>query len=322
MRLLVTGGLGFIGSNFIRYWFKKHGNDTIINLDKVTYAADPHNLDGVEDRYDYVFVKGDITNKETVFKVAKGTDAIINFAAETHVDKSIKNAETFVKSNVLGVYILLEAARRYNIRFHQVSTDEVYGALPLNSRTKFTENSKYAPRNPYSATKAAADHLVNAYFNTYRLPVTISNCSNNYGPYQHPEKLVPKTIINALLNNPIPVYGNGVQVRDWIYVTDHCSALETILFKGEHGQTYLISANQERHNLEIVNVILRFIGRDNKLIKFVEDRPGHDARYAIDAKKISKELSWKPKTKLEEGLKLTINHYTENLDRYLKKAST
>ncbi len=319
MKLLVTGGLGFIGSNFIRYWFKKHGKDTIINIDKVTYAADFHNLDGIESKYNYVFVREDIANKETVLKVAKNVDAIINFAAETHVDNSIRNAKDFVKSNVLGVYNLLEVARRYGIRFHQVSTDEVYGTLPLNSHAKFTEKSKYNPRNPYSATKAAADHLVNAYFNTYKLPVTISNCSNNYGSYQHPEKLIPKVIINAVLNKPIPVYGNGMQVRDWIYVEDHCSALERILLKGEYGQTYLISANEERHNIDVVRAILRILGKDEKLIKFVEDRPGHDVRYAIDAKKIIKELGWKSKTKFNEGLRLTINYYTEKLDYYRQK---
>ncbi len=321
MKLLVTGGLGFIGSNFIRYWFKRHSKDTIINIDKVTYAADFHNLEGIENRYDYEFVRGDIANKEIVLKVAKNVDAIINFAAETHVDNSIRNAEDFVRSNVLGVYNILEVSRKFDIRFHQVSTDEVYGMLPINSRAKFTENSKYAPRNPYSATKAAADHLVNAYFNTYKLPVTISNCSNNYGPYQHPEKLIPKAIIKVLLNKPIPVYGNGMQVRDWIYVMDHCSALEKILLKGEYGQTYLISANQERRNIDVVKAILRFIGKDSKLIKLVADRPGHDVRYAIDAKKIIKELGWKPETKFDEGLRVTIDHYTENLDYYLKKVS-
>ncbi len=321
MKLLVTGGLGFIGSNFIRYWFKKHSKDTIVNLDKVTYAADFHNLDGVEEKYNYYFIKGDIADKKTVFNAVKGVDAIVNFAAETHVDNSIRNAEDFVKSNVLGVYNLLEATRKYNIRFHQVSTDEVYGMLPLNSRTKFTENSKYMPRNPYSATKAGADHLVNAYFNTYKIPATISNCSNNYGPYQHPEKLIPKTIINAMLNKPIPVYGNGMQVRDWIYVEDHCSALERILLKGEYGETYLISANQEKHNIDVVKTILRTLGKDESLIKYVEDRPGHDVRYAIDARKIRKELGWKPRIEFDQGIKLTVKHYVENFEYYKNKVN-
>ncbi|MGC8730595.1 MAG: dTDP-glucose 4,6-dehydratase [Candidatus Micrarchaeia archaeon] len=316
MKLLVTGGLGFIGSNFIKYWFKNHRNDTIINIDKLTYAADPYNLYGIKDKYDYTYVKGDIANKEIVLKAAKDVDVIINFAAETHVDNSIKNAENFVKSNVLGVYNLLEVARIYNIRFHQVSTDEVYGMLPLNSKSKFTEKSKYAPRNPYSATKAGADHLVNAYFNTYKLPVTISNCSNNYGPYQHPEKLIPKAIINALFDKPIPIYGNGMQIRDWIYVDDHCSALERILLKGEYGETYLISANQEKHNIDVVKMILNILNKDESLIKFVGDRPGHDVRYAIDARKIRKELGWKPKMKFDEGLKYTTQYYIKNFEHY------
>ena len=321
MKILVTGGLGFIGSNFIVYWLKKKPDDEIINIDKVTYAADFHNLEGIEDNSNYTFVKGDISNKETMLKAARDVDAIINFAAETHVDNSIKNAEDFVKSNVLGVYNLLEAVRKYDIRFHQVSTDEVYGTLPLNSHAKFTENSRYSPRNPYSATKAAADHLVNAYFNTYKLPVTISNCSNNYGPYQHPEKLIPKTIINALLNKPIPVYGNGVQVRDWIYVEDHCSAIERIISKGKLGETYLISANQEKRNINVVKSILKLLKKPDSLIEFVKDRPGHDVRYSLDSSNIRKELNWKPKFGFNEGLKLTVHHYIKNLEYYYNKLS-
>ena len=321
MKILVTGGLGFIGSNFTVYWLKKKPDDEIINIDKVTYAADFHNLEGIEDNSNYTFVKGDISNKETMLKAARDVDAIINFAAETHVDNSIKNAEDFVKSNVLGVYNLLEAVRKYDIRFHQVSTDEVYGTLPLNSHAKFTENSRYAPRNPYSATKAAADHLVNAYFNTYKLPVTISNCSNNYGPYQHPEKLIPKTIINALLNKPIPVYGNGVQVRDWIYVEDHCSAIERIISKGKLGETYLISANQEKRNINVVKSILKLLKKPDSLIEFVKDRPGHDVRYSLDSSNIRKELNWKPKFGFNEGLKLTVHHYIKNLEYYYNKLS-
>lgn len=320
MRLLVTGGLGFIGSNFIRYWFGRHAKDTIINLDKVTYAADIHNLVGIE-KYDYNFVKGDIADSETVFKLSKNVDAIINFAAESHVDNSILDSSNFVKSNIIGVHNLLEAVRKYGVRFHQVSTDEVYGSLPLNSRLKFNENSKYNPRNPYSATKAAADHLVNAYFNTYKLPVTISNCSNNYGPNQHPEKLIPKTIINAEMGISIPIYGNGFQVRDWICVDDHCSALEMVLKKGEYGETYLISANNERRNIDVIQIILKELNKGEKLINFVNDRPGHDVRYAIDARKITKDLGWKPKITFDNGLKLTINHYLKNLDYYVKKAA-
>ncbi len=321
MRLLVTGGLGFIGSNFIRYWFKKHPKDVIINLDKVTYAADQHNLVSIE-KYDYNFVKGDIADYETVFKISKNVDAIINFAAESHVDNSIRDSSNFVRSNIIGVHNLLEAVRKYEVRFHQVSTDEVYGSLPLNSKLKFNENSKYNPRNPYSATKAAADHLVNAYFNTYNLPVTISNCSNNYGPNQHPEKLIPKAIINAEMQISIPIYGNGFQVRDWIYVEDHCSAIERILKKGEYGETYLISADSERCNIDVVKSILKELGKSENLINFVNDRPGHDVRYAIDARKIKNELNWKPKVKFEDGLKLTIKHYVKNLDYYKKKVVT
>ena len=318
MKLLVTGGLGFIGSNFIKYWFEKHPKDAIINLDKVTYAADQHNVLGLE-KYDYDFVKGDIADSETVFKLSKNVDAIINFAAESHVDNSIRDSSNFVKSNIIGVHNLLEAVRRYEIRFHQVSTDEVYGSLPINSKLKFNENSRYDPRNPYSATKAAADHLVNAYFNTYKLPVTISNCSNNYGPNQHPEKLIPKTIMNAVREIPIPVYGNGLQVRDWIYVEDHCSALERIVKKGAYGETYLVSANNERHNIDVIKNILEELNKSYTLIRFVKDRPGHDVRYAIDARKIEKELNWKPKIKFNQGLKLTLKHYIKNLDYYIEK---
>ncbi len=318
MRLLVTGGLGFIGSNFIKYWFKKHSRDTIINLDKVTYAADKRNLVEIE-KYNYTFIKGDISNPKTALTYSKDVDAIINFAAESHVDNSILNSSNFARSNIIGVHNLLEAVRKYEIRFHQVSTDEVYGSLPLNSKLKFNEKSRYNPRNPYSATKAAADHLVNAYFNTYKLPVTISNCSNNYGPNQHPEKLIPKTIINAIKEMPIPVYGNGLQVRDWIYVEDHCSALEIILKKGEYGETYLISANNEKRNIDVIKSILKELNKSEKLIDFVNDRPGHDVRYAIDARKIIRELDWKSKITFDEGLRLTINHYLKNLDYYNKK---
>jgi dTDP-glucose 4,6-dehydratase len=315
MKLLVTGGLGFIGSNFIRSWFRKHEKDIIINIDKVTYAADFHNLKGIEGKYDYAFVKGDIAGKETVLKAAKDVDAIINFAAETHVDNSIKNADEFVKSNVFGVYNLLEAARRYDIRFHQVSTDEVYGTLPLNSRTKFTESSKYAPRNPYSATKASADMLVRSYCNTYGLKATISNCSNNFGPHQHREKLIPKTIINLINNRKVPVYGDGKQIRDWIYVLDHCSGIDLILEKGSVGKTYLIGSDGENTNINVVLKILKIMGKGSEMIDFVKDRPGHDRRYAIDARSI-KRLGWKPEYSFDDGLKRTVDHYLNNYQNY------
>ena len=316
MRLLVTGGTGFIGVNFIHYWLKKRPKDKIINLDKLTYAADLSNLKEFERNPNYSFIKGDIVDKEVVKKATNDVDVIVNFAAETHVDNSIKDSSNFIRSNIVGVHTLLEIVREKGIRFHQVSTDEVYGSLPLNSRKKFDEKSKYSPKNPYSATKAAADHLVNAYFNTYKLPVTISNCSNNYGPSQHPEKLIPKTIINALNDKPIPIYGTGMQVRDWIYVEDHCSAIEKIIDRGEYGQTYLVGANGEKSNIYVVKKILNILGKSESLIKFVEDRPGHDVRYAIDASKIKKELGWKPQTRFEEGIKKTIKFYQDNIKKY------
>ncbi len=308
MRLLVTGGDGFIGSNFIHYWFGRHPKDSIVNVDKLTYAAVPSNLDGVG-KYDYEFIRGDIADKKLADRVSKDVDAIINFAAETHVDNSIASSERFVHSNVVGVHTLLEASRKHEKRFHHVSTDEVYGALPLHSSRKFDEKSAYKPQNPYSATKAAADHLVNAYFHTYRMKLTISNCSNNLGPRQHKEKLIPKAITNALAGRKIPVYGKGLQVRDWIYVLDHCSALELILRKGEYGSTYLIGANQERRNIDVVRQILRELGKPESLIEYVKDRAGHDPRYAIDAGKIKEELGWRPKYSFNKALRETIKWY-------------
>jgi len=312
LKLLVTGGAGFIGSNFIHYWLKKYKKDEIINLDKMTYAANPKNLEGLpEDRHKLVV--GDIADAELVNKLVKDVDAIVNFAAESHVDNSINNSEPFIHSNIVGVHVLLEAAKKYEKRFHQISTDEVYGSLPLNSTKKFNEHTPYNPRNPYAATKAAADHLVMAYVNTYKLNATISNCSNNFGPRQHPEKLIPKTITNALQNKPIPIYGNGMQVRDWIYVEDHCSAIDLILKKGEIGEKYLISAENERHNIDVVKSILKLLNKPNSLIQYVADRPGHDVRYALEPKKI-KELGWKPKYKFDEALKNTVKWYKKLIE--------
>ena len=321
MKLIVTGGYGFIGSNFILYWLKKHKKDEIINVDKLTYAADPDNLKDLSENAKYTFINGDIADKEFVERTFKDADAIINFAAESHVDNSIKDSSLFISSNILGVHNILETVRKTGIRFHQISTDEVYGSLPLNSKEKFNENSKYNPRNPYSATKAAADFLVRAYYNTYKLPVTISNCSNNYGINQHPEKLIPKTILNAYLDENIPVYGNGKQIRDWIFVEDHCSAIELIIQKGVYGETYLVGENGEKRNIEVIRTILKTMKKPDSLIKFVEDRPGHDVRYAIDSRKIQKELKWKPKFSFEKGIKITIEHYLKNKERYLKKMS-
>ncbi len=321
MKLIVTGGYGFIGSNFILYWLKKHRKDEIINVDKLTYAADPDNLKDLSQNAKYTFINGDIADKEFVERTFKDADAIINFAAESHVDNSIKNSSLFISSNIVGVHNILETVRKTGIRFHQISTDEVYGSLSLNSKEKFNENSKYNPRNPYSATKAAADFLVRAYYNTYKLPVTISNCSNNYGINQHPEKLIPKTILNAYLDESIPVYGNGKQIRDWIFVEDHCSAIELIIQKGVYGETYLIGENGEKRNIDVIRTILKTMKKPDSLIKFVEDRPGHDVRYAIDSRKIQKELKWKPKFSFEKGIKITIEHYLKNKERYLKKMS-
>jgi len=315
MKLLVTGGLGFIGSSFIHYWFRNHPNDSIINLDKVTYAANFKNVGEIKGRYDYSFVKGDICNAALVSRLVMDVDAVINFAAETHVDNSIKNPSAFIRSNVVGVYRILNAVKKNETRFHHVSTDEVYGSLGLNSDKKFTEESRYDPRNPYAATKAAADHLVKAYYNTYKLPVTISNCSNNYGPRQHVEKLIPKTIINAIKNKPIPVYGNGMQVRNWIYVEDHCSALEKILGRGEYGETYLVSADGEKRNIDVVRSLLKLLNKNDALIQFVKDRPGHDKRYALNSSKIKNDLRWKPRFTFDKGLKLTIKHYKRTLKR-------
>jgi len=312
LKLLVTGGVGFIGSNFIHYWLKKYKKDEIINLDKMTYAANPKNLEGLpEDRHKLVV--GDIADAELVNKLVKDVDAIVNFAAESHVDNSINNSEPFIHSNIVGVHVLLEATRKYEKRFHQISTDEVYGSLPLNSTKKFNENTPYNPRNPYAATKAAADHLVMAYVNTYKLDATISNCSNNFGPRQHPEKLIPKVITNALQNKPIPIYGNGMQVRDWIYVEDHCSAIDLILKKGEIGEKYLISAENEHHNIDVVKSILKLLNKPQSLIQYVVDRPGHDVRYALEPKKI-KELGWKPKYKFDEALKNTVKWYKKLIE--------
>ncbi len=307
MKILVTGGLGFIGTNFIRFWKEKYPKDDIINLDKMTYAAILPSAKDVGAHYR--FVKGDITNSRVIEKLVKESDTVINFAAETHVDRSITNPGIFIKSNIIGVYTLLEAVRKYETRFHQVSTDEVYGSLEINSSKKFNEGSRYNPQNPYSATKAAGDHLVNSYFNTYKLPLTISNSSNNFGPYQYKEKLIPKTIINALRNKPIPIYGNGLQMRDWIYVADQCSALEMILSKGEYGRTYLISANNVLSNIEVVKSILEKLGKSRKLIRFVSDRKGHDKKYALDSKRLTEELGWKPKFTFEEGMTLTLKYY-------------
>ena len=311
MKLLVTGGYGFIGSNFINYWLKNHPQDFIVDLDKMTYASNEKYIDDKLIKDNYRFVKGDICDKGLVSSICKDIDSIVNFAAESHVDNSITDPSIFIKSNYEGVFNLLEATREFDIRLHQVSTDEVYGSLPLDSKERSSESYCYNPRNPYSATKAAADFLVRSYINTYGIRATISNCSNNFGPNQHPEKLVPKTILNALSNRKIPIYGNGIQVRDWIYVADHVRALEMILEKGKYGDTYLVSAGNEVRNIDMARLILKKLNKGEELIEFTSDRPGHDLRYALDPSKLKKELGWKPEVSLNDGIEATISYYLE-----------
>jgi dTDP-glucose 4,6-dehydratase len=311
MKVVVTGGAGFIGSNFIRHILKEHPDWEITNLDKLTYAGNLENLKDVEDNPRYRFVKGDIADREHVSNILQdGFDAIINFAAESHVDRSILDASPFIETNIKGTQILLEGARQYKLaRFVQVSTDEVYGSI---EKGKFTEKSPLAPSSPYSASKASADLLCHAYWKSYQLPVMITRCSNNLGPFQFPEKLIPLAITNVLENKPIPVYGDGLNVRDWIYVEDHCRALETVLQKGKPGQVYNIAANQEKTNLEVIHCLLDIMGKPRELITFVADRPGHDRRYALDITKISRELGWKPIYSFEKALSTTVDWYIDN----------
>ncbi len=312
--LLVTGGSGFIGSNFILYWMTRYPGDKIINLDKLTYAGNPENLSRIEDNPDYRFVKGDICDGKLVSSVIEGVDIVVHFAAESHVDRSILDPAPFIKTNIEGTYVLLEAARQNNVkRFHHISTDEVFGALPLDSELKFTPDTPYDPRSPYSASKASSDHLVRSYHTTYGLPVTISNCSNNFGPYQFPEKLIPLAITNLMEDKNIPVYGDGLYVRDWLYVEDHCQAIDLILEKGRVGETYLVGGlTEDIPNIEIIKKIVRVMGKDENRIEFVKDRPGHDRRYAIDWSGINRELGWKPEHDFEEALAKTIRWYQEN----------
>ncbi len=314
MKLLVTGGAGFIGSNFILYWLKKYPQDKIINLDKLTYAGNLENLKSVENNPNYQFIKGDICDKNFVFEITKNIDVIVHFAAESHVDRSILDPSPFVKTNVEGTYVLLEAALKNKVfRFHHISTDEVFGALPLNSKEKFNEKTNYNPRSPYSASKAASDHLVRAYHITYNLPTTISNCSNNFGPYQFPEKFIPLAITNILEGKKIPIYGDGLYVRDWLYVEDHCRAIDLIIHKGKIGETYFIGGlTEDISNLEVVKKIIKFMNKDETVIEFVKDRPGHDRRYAIDWSKIKNELGWQPEFDFDTYLKKTIDWYKNN----------
>ena len=316
-KVLITGGAGFIGSNFIHYILSKYNDYQVINLDKLTYAANLENLKDIEDNKNYRFIHGDIADQEFIFKLLENEkfDIVINFAAESHVDNSILNPQIFTITNILGTQVLLDACRKYNIkRFHQVSTDEVYGELPLDDKNiLFTEKTPLNPSSPYSASKASADMLVKSYYRTYSLPITISRCSNNYGPYQHLEKLIPLMISKAINNDNLPVYGNGLNVRDWLHVYDHCTAIDLIIHEGKIGEIYNIGGNNEKSNIDVVKIILKELGKSEKLIKYVNDRPGHDLRYAIDSTKIKTTLNWKPVYSFEKGILDTIKWYTKML---------
>ncbi|AEA46569.1 dTDP-glucose 4,6-dehydratase [Archaeoglobus veneficus SNP6] len=311
MKLLVTGGLGFIGSNFIRYILSNYSDVEVINVDALKYGSNPNNLKDVENDDRYTFVKGDISDYDLISNLIKNVYAIVNFAAETHVDRSISNPYSFLQSNVVGVFTILEAMRKCNpnAKLVHISTDEVYGDILQGS---FKEDDTLRPSSPYSASKAAADMFVLSYARTYGLHAMITRCTNNYGAYQFPEKLIPKTIIRAAMNMKIPIYGTGKNVRDWIYVLDHCEAINTVMQKGKKGEIYNISSGEEKTNLEVVTRILSIMGKDEDLIEFVEDRPGHDIRYSLDSSKIRNELGWKPKHSFEEGIKETVNWYLEN----------
>ena len=318
MRFLVTGGAGFIGSNFLHYMTEKYPSDYFVCLDALTYAGNYNNLKPIENRDNFKFVKGDIRDIDLVDDLfaKENFDIVINFAAESHVDNSIKNPNLFADTNIIGTMVLLNASKKYNVkRYHQVSTDEVYGDLPLDRPDLlFKETTPIKTSSPYSASKASADLLVMAYYRTFNLPATISRCSNNYGPYHFPEKLIPLMIINALHGKELPVYGKGINVRDWLYVEDHCKAIDLIIRKGTVGNVYNVGGNNERTNIEIVKLILDLLGKDYSNIKYVTDRKGHDLRYAIDATKIKEELGWYPETKFDDGIKKTIDWYLNNKD--------
>ena len=316
MKWLVTGGAGFIGSNFVFYMLDKYPEDQIICLDKLTYAGNLETLEGVMENPGFTFVKGDIADREAVYALfeKERPDIVVNFAAESHVDRSVVDPGIFLQTNILGTGVLMDACRKYGIqRYHQVSTDEVYGDLPLDRPDLFfTEETPIHTSSPYSASKASADLLVQAYHRTFGLPVSISRCSNNYGPYHFPEHLIPLIIANALNDKPLPVYGTGENVRDWLYVTDHCAAIDLIVRKGRVGEVYNIGGHNERTNLQVVKTILKALDKPESLIRFVTDRPGHDMRYAIDPTKIHEELGWLPETPFDEGIQKTIRWYLNN----------
>lgn len=316
MTIIVTGGAGFIGSNFIFYMRKTHPEDRIVCLDKLTYAGNLSTLAPVMDDPNFRFVKLDICDRAGVFALfeEEKPDVVINFAAESHVDRSIEDPGIFLQTNILGTATMMDACRSFgNVRYHQVSTDEVYGDLPLDRPDLFfTETTPIHTSSPYSSSKAGADLLVQAYYRTYGLPITISRCSNNYGPYQFPEKLIPLMIANCLYNKPLPVYGEGLNVRDWLYVEDHCKAIDLIVRKGRIGEVYNVGGHNEMRNIDIVKLIIKELGKDESLITYVTDRKGHDLRYAIDPTKIHNELGWLPETKFQDGIKKTIQWYLDN----------
>ncbi|AOK90066.1 dTDP-glucose 4,6-dehydratase [Paenibacillus polymyxa] len=312
MKLLVTGGAGFIGSNFVLYMLKQHPDYEIVNIDALTYAGNLENLKSIENNPKHSFIKADITDAQAIDQLMQqGIDVVVNFAAESHVDRSILEPEVFVKTNVLGTQVLLDAAKKYNVtKFVQVSTDEVYGSL--GETGLFTEETPLQPNSPYSASKAGGDLLVRAYHETFGLPVNITRCSNNYGPYQFPEKLIPLMISRALSDQQLPVYGDGLNIRDWLYVEDHCSAIDLVIHQGKLGEVYNIGGNNERTNVHIVKTVLEELGKPESLISYVQDRPGHDRRYGIDPTKTMNELGWKPKHSFETGIKETIRWYLDN----------
>jgi dTDP-glucose 4,6-dehydratase len=321
MNIIVTGGAGFIGSNFVYYQHKKHPADKIICVDKLTYAGNLETLTPLLEKDNFKFIRADIADRKAIYRIfeQEKPDIVVNFAAESHVDRSIENPEIFLQTNIIGTSVLLDACRKYGIdRYHQVSTDEVYGDLPLDRPDLFfTEQTNLHTSSPYSASKASADLLVMAYHRTYKVPTTISRCSNNYGPYHFPEKLIPLMIINALDDKPLPVYGDGLNVRDWLYVEDHCHAIDLIMRKGKVGEVYNVGGHNERANIDVVKTILKQLGKPESLIEHVTDRKGHDRRYAIDPTKIHEELGWEPETKFEDGIRKTVQWYLDNRDWWL-----
>lgn len=322
MKIVVTGGGGFIGGNFIHYLMKHYNNYKIICIDKLTYAGNIETLRAVMNKPNFKFIKDDIINREFIYSLfeTEKPDVIVNFAAESHVDRSIEDPGIFLQTNIMGTSVLLDACKLYGIkRFHQVSTDEVYGDLPLDKKDLyFTEHTPIHTSSPYSASKASADLLVQAYYKTFNVPITISRCSNNYGPFHFPEKLIPLMIINAINDKKLPVYGNGENVRDWLYVEDHCRAIDMIIHSGTVGEVYNVGGHNEKTNLEVVKTIIKELGKSEDLINYVKDRPGHDMRYAIDPTKISHELGWQPKISFDEGIKKTIKWYLDNKEWWEK----